>query len=158
MARICKKEGCNNHVPKSHVDENGKKHNCQRRKFCFECSPYGQHNTRNFNYKPPPSKRKAAHYYFHKRKKLIIEKVQSIVGNKCWKCNYDTTWRNLCFHHVDPDKKLFNLSTRDLMGHKWDKVFNEMKKCALLCMNCHGETHAGIIESTEIEELWKEKW
>jgi hypothetical protein len=40
----------------------------------------------------------------------------------------------------------------------WDKVFNEMKKCALLCCRCHQEVEYGLIDSLEMEGIYKEKW
>jgi hypothetical protein len=156
MSRICGKENCENVVPKHFVDENGKKHNCQRRKFCFECSPFGQHNTRNLNH-PKRNQHDCWVEYFNKRKIEVIEKVQSITGDKCWLCEYDKTWSNLCFHHVNREDKLFNLSTRELML-KWERIFAEMQKCVLVCMNCHGEIHAGLIPENDIKKLHKQRW
>ena len=172
MARICKKEGCNNHVPKSHVDENGKKHNCQKRKFCLDCSPFGQHNTRNLNNKntgicckcgeqSQNGRQKCFKCFFEERSVKISKKVYNIVGYDCWKCGYDKGYEGkaiLDFHHLNPKNKLFSLTTRELTGHAWKRVFNEMQKCVSLCCRCHREYHAGLVSDEEIDIIYKQKW
>ena len=178
--RICEKEGCKNKVPKFFIDDSGKKHNCQRRKFCLTCSPYGQHNTKNFNrvtgYKEgvcgvckicgSPTqrgtrKRKCFKCYFNEKKIRKIKKVYDIVGRKCWHCNYcegDDGIPVLEFHHVDPSKKMMGLSTREFVGRKWDIVFNEIKKCVLLCCLCHRRYHAGLISDEKILDIYNQSW
>ena len=149
----------------------GTKKNLQNRKFCLTCSPWGQHNTRDlsdlnkvhkyhvkcaecnreFN---APQKRRAQciSCYFNAKKKKRINEVKEIVGCKCWFCEYDRTWNNLAFHHVNPDEKVMNLTSRELTGYSWKKVLTELKKCVLCCHNCHGEIHAGLIEDTEVQK------
>jgi hypothetical protein len=171
MAKICPK--CNNEVPKFYFDKNGKKHNCQRRKYCFICSPFGQHNTIKLEElkngrgkcklcgKPVQRNSNSSKCYscfFNQRQSQMILKVQDIVGDKCWICGYNRTWRNIAFHHVDKSQKLFGLTTREFVGYKWSRVFIEMQKCVVVCMNCHGEIHDNIISDKEISKLHTEKW
>lgn len=175
--KICKK--CGNKFPKKIIIE-GKERNLQNRKFCLICSPFGTHNTRDLaseikgnksnvyvrfcskcgkKYNAQRRKGIQCHYcYFKKREKEIVKKVQEIVGASCWLCNYDLYWGNLSFHHMEPENKLFNLSTRDLVGHSWSKVFLEMKKCVLVCCRCHGEIHGEIIDNLKIKQIYIEKW
>ena len=50
---------------------------------------------------------------------------------------------NLNFHHVDPAAKSFSLSmntTKALAAYR-----EELKKCVLVCANCHGEIEAGLL-------------
>jgi len=160
MARICKK--CGGEVPR-YFWVDGKKRNCQNRKYCLSCSPFGEHNTRQIEKIPQGRKPKRQEpgyfaHYFKEKQKGKIEKVQEIVGNKCWLCGYDKTWKNLCFHHVDPSLKLFGLSTREFVGYAWNRVLLEMKKCILVCQNCHGEIHDGLIDESEIKQLYGDKW
>ncbi len=167
-SRICPK--CGEKVPKYHwVD--GRKHNCQRRKYCLGCSPFGKHNTRQLEnaagrrIKTCPDCKEDHNQkghrcfgcYFQKRQKEVSEKVRKIVGSACWFCGYDKTKRNLCFHHVDESKKLFGLTTRELML-KWERVLAEMKKCVFACANCHGEIHEGIIKNRRVQRIWKKRW
>jgi hypothetical protein len=60
-------------------------------------------------------------------------------------CGYARCIINLHFHHVDPRKKSFGLSmqtTKSLAAYR-----EEMKKCVLVCANCHGEIEAGLVVS-----------
>ena len=157
MSRECPK--CSQPVPRFHIDENGKKHNCQNRKYCFDCSPFGKHNTKKLEVNQGVVVDKNQYWidYFHKRKDRVTVKIQSIVGTSCWVCGYNRAWRNLSFHHINPEDKLFGLTTRELML-KWDRVFQEMQKCVLVCHNCHGEIHEGLIDKHTISQLHSTKW
>ena len=174
--KVCKKDGCENLFSTQFIDNNGKKHNCQKRKFCFECSPYGEHNTRNFNKKlkgygsgicpycggiSKGGSSKCYKCYFNEQKIRQIKKVYSIVGYDCWLCGYSKGVKGtsiLEFHHINPGNKLFGLSTREFVGKKWEKIFNEMRKCVSLCCRCHREYHAKLILEEDIEEIYKNKW
>lgn len=41
---------------------------------------------------------------------------------------------------------------------KWDRVFEEMKKCVFVCANCHGEIHAGLVNEQYVISIWKSYW
>jgi len=173
MARECPK--CGNKVPRQ-IWIDGKNHNCQRRRYCFTCSPFGQHNTSRlervgFNREGIRVKTcpvcgrehtqkgdKCPSCYYTTRRDRVSNKVHSIVGEECWICKYNRTRKNLCFHHVDEDKKLFGLSSREMTGLSWKRVWPEIKKCVLICANCHGEVHAGIIPTGKIDKLWESRW
>ena len=170
--RICQKEQCKNIVPKFFIDEDGKRHNCQRRKFCFICSPYGHHNTKNLNNKntgicpkcegsSQKGNSKCYKCYFSEKKERQLKKIYDIIGYNCWLCNYDKGINGssvLEFHHVDPDNKLFGLTVREFVGKKWEDVWKEMNKCVSLCCRCHREYHAGLISKEEINKLYISKW
>lgn len=64
-------------------------------------------------------------------------------GGKCEKCGYKKYYGALEFHHRDPAKKKFDLSTKGLT-RSWDRIRKEVNKCLLLCANCHRETHESI--------------
>jgi hypothetical protein len=66
-------------------------------------------------------------------------------GGCCALCGYERCVINLHFHHVDPTEKSFQMTTAS--GKSLEQYRREMKKCVLLCANCHGEIEAGIIES-----------
>ena len=82
----------------------------------------------------------------------------TIVGRQCWFCGYDKTFTNLCFHHVERENKNFGLTTRELIGYAWKRVIAEMRKCILICHNCHGEIHENIISFNKVAETWKNRW
>lgn len=64
-------------------------------------------------------------------------------GSKCERCGYDRCVEALEFHHTDPTKKDFNISSK---GHtrSWNRVQAELDKCVMLCANCHREIHAEL--------------
>ena len=63
----------------------------------------------------------------------------SIMGGKCQKCGYNKCEAALEFHHIDPTNKEMNFSKMRLVSHQ--RMIEELKKCILLCSNCHRETH-----------------
>ena len=60
------------------------------------------------------------------RKKLLIE----MLGGKCESCG---TTKNLQFDHIDPTTKSFSIAKK----YMCPVVFEELKKCQLLCYECH---------------------
>lgn len=66
------------------------------------------------------------------------------LGGKCSKCGYSKCLDALCFHHLDPNKKSFEI-TRGITL-RWDRIKEEINKCILLCANCHAEIHAELPE------------
>jgi len=172
MSKICKK--CNKEFPKWIVVD-GKERNLQSRKFCFDCSPWGKHNTKKLDI--PKFKTKVIkncqvcnriHYHpksntcqaciFQKKKKDKQKKVYDIVGRECWLCGYDRCLKALCFHHIDPKTKEFILTVREMVGFKWERVQKEMKKCMLVCTNCHNEIHDSLISNEKCFQLYQDKW
>ena len=69
------------------------------------------------------------------------QKIVNSFGNKCGICGYDKCNDAFHCHHLDPSKKEFSLSS--VMGNpqKWAYVIPELKKCVLLCANCHRIRH-----------------
>lgn len=62
------------------------------------------------------------------------------MGSKCQICGYSKCLAGLEFHHIHSDKKDFLIS--DIVS--WQRLKDELKKCILLCVNCHREVHEGI--------------
>ena len=68
-------------------------------------------------------------------------------GGKCGICGYDRCIRNLAFHHVDPKKKTFSFGA--YQSKPWKEISDEARKCVMLCHNCHGEVHHGLITNLD---------
>ena len=69
------------------------------------------------------------------------------LGGKCQICGYDKYQGALHFHHIDPTQKKFTISDGTARKkYSQEEVESELKKCALLCANCHAEVHAGLIK------------
>jgi cytochrome c553 len=60
-------------------------------------------------------------------------------------CGYSRCILNLHFHHVDPSQKSFSMSVA--RGKSEAACRAEMRKCVLVCANCHGEIESGLIQS-----------
>lgn len=77
------------------------------------------------------------------RKKMFVDES----GGACIECGYDKNLSCLVWHHRDPNNKHGCLS--EMIRNKSisdGKIRREIKKCDLLCRNCHGETHNPTFE------------
>jgi 5-methylcytosine-specific restriction endonuclease McrA len=70
-------------------------------------------------------------------------KAMKALGGCCQICGYDKHYSALDLHHLEPDKKEFNLSKVLVRPMAAKKIVDELEKCVLLCSNCHRELHAG---------------
>lgn len=61
------------------------------------------------------------------------------LGEKCSRCGYDKCEASLLFHHKNPKTKKFSLGSGKVLG--WERFKEELKKCIILCWNCHMELH-----------------
>lgn len=85
--------------------------------------------------------------YNANRRKEFRDKVSKILlDNGCFVCGYKKCYTSLCFHHIDPKMKLHAVSDMLSTGMSWQKIQEEINKCTILCANCHGEVHQGVIE------------
>ncbi len=67
----------------------------------------------------------------------IKELLMYIIGqNECKKCGYKNS-ECLSFHHINRKEKVFKLSDLRLSEYNTQDIINEVKKCEILCMNCH---------------------
>lgn len=59
---------------------------------------------------------------------------------KCEQCgeNHPAT---LQFHHIDPNSKTDEIGAMVGRGLAWDTILEEIKKCQVLCANCHAKLH-----------------
>lgn len=66
------------------------------------------------------------------------------LGNKCTLCG--NSFEDCCydFHHMNPQEKDFTITQINMNGAKsWLLIRDELKKCALVCSNCHRLIHNG---------------
>ncbi len=77
------------------------------------------------------------------------------LGGKCEKCGWKGNQAVFQFHHKNPAKKNFNLG--NVSNKSWDTVKQEIKKCTLLCANCHMIEHSKRNEKAFLEEAQKYK-
>jgi transposase-like protein len=72
-------------------------------------------------------------------KQILLEEA----GGRCQLCGYDRTPAALHFHHVDPEQKSFGVALRGV-ARSLERCRAEVRKCVLLCANCHAEVEAGV--------------
>jgi len=58
---------------------------------------------------------------------------------RCQKCG-ENRYYVLDYHHIDPEGKIKEISSL-VWSVKKEKVLEEIKKCVVLCKNCHAEFH-----------------
>ena len=79
------------------------------------------------------------------QKKRVALKKMAIthLGGKCVKCGYKRNLVALEFHHKDPNKKenYDDMISTFIHNYSKKKLMNELKKCILVCSNCHKELH-----------------
>lgn len=74
------------------------------------------------------------------RKNLIKEILQELNKPYCCEiCGYNRNSAALCFHHLNSSEKDFGLA--QISKTTKSNVINEIRKCQLLCHNCHMEVH-----------------
>jgi len=123
-SKYCK--GCGNKIPRK-IPHTNKKTN-KSRQFCFNCSPR----------KAPKSNHSKEHKSERRRRK---ESLVKMLGGRCSSCGYHKSITALSFHHKNPQKKSFDISSNGHLMQDWDIVVSEAQKCKLLCLNCHAEYH-----------------
>ncbi len=84
--------------------------------------------------------------------RLIKEQIVNQLGG-CKHCGYKKCMRALSFHHIDPKTKNFTLDTSNIMKKKLSDVLSEVKKCLLLCQNCHAELHQSNRDITILNRM-----
>lgn len=72
------------------------------------------------------------------------DRMAQAMGGRCQCCGYNVCSDALAFHHIDPAEKELGFGGLRANPQSWDKTVKELKKCILVCHNCHSEIHAGV--------------
>lgn len=81
-------------------------------------------------------------------RKNLKQRAVSVLGGCCIICGYNRCLAALEFHHLDPSHKDFGIAEAYANPKKWETIVDELKKCILVCANCHRELHQGMITFT----------
>lgn len=74
-------------------------------------------------------------------RKRTKERIIKAMGGKCVCCGYDKCDAALALHHLDPNEKDFSLGSIRANIKSWSSIVSELRKCVLICHNCHAEVH-----------------
>ena len=77
-----------------------------------------------------------------KRKNDLVQ----VLGGKCCICGFNSFIEALEFHHINPQEKEFGITASNAITKSLDKQLIELKKCALVCANCHRGIHGGYLQ------------
>ncbi len=148
--------------------QSGKRVNTQRRRFCFECSPYKAHNTRDLTTNPVPEGHKSGYQGYDpersgpaavkKWRKNLKRRMITAMGSQCQCCGYDKCDNALEFHHLDPTQKETTFGGARSHPRAWKVLIVELRKCVLVCCLCHREIHAGAREVPAEAKRFDERW
>lgn len=167
---ICR--NCQDSFPPTMVID-GKRRVLNKRRYCLRCSPFGRHQTKPMLFRvdkkmPRTCEGCSRQYIWESRRGHTFRKCNSCVANgkrknaritlitkaggKCVSCGYKKCIDALEFHHRDPREKDFNVNgSTGCMSIA--RLLREIKKCDLLCANCHREKHFQINKSSRSSRL-----
>ena len=63
-----------------------------------------------------------------------------LLGEKCIDCGWQGHQAAFQFHHLNPKEKDFVIG--NVANKNWESIKLELKKCVLLCANCHSIRHS----------------
>lgn len=101
--------------------------NANQRLCCYNCMPEGKQLLRTD----------------------FINLIKQQYGGRCERCGYDIYLGALDFHHIDPKEKDFTVGDKDF---RLQECIEEIKKCILICSNCHREFHGGLWKIEDIKK------
>ena len=161
-AKYCSSKCRSAHWPK----KNPKKHSELCKKSRLKCNPvqckychklipntmrksglvYCSDKCRKNNRKIKEKQRREKNYIDFSEYKLSI-------GCQNVNCLYDRCASSLDFHHIDPQQKKTRITC--CLWKSNNKIFRqEIRKCILLCKNCHYEAHKGLLDIYKQDGRW----
>lgn len=110
-------------------------------KICLDCQvekPIAEFYTKGKNRKGPQSRCKPCHKE-NSRLRQNQSKAYAVErgGGKCQRCGYNKCMAALEFHHLNPTEK--EPTWNSLRAWSKARIDEALKKCLLLCANCHRE-------------------
>jgi len=86
-----------------------------------------------------------------KRRRKVKQLLVTEAGGRCRLCGYERCLAALEFHHLDPNAKEFGVSRRG--ARSIDALRTEVRKCILLCSNCHAEVESGFSSISGVAQM-----
>lgn len=89
--------------------------------------------------------RENSYVYRNKNRRKNRKELKISFGAKCCVCGYDKCLSSLHFHHKDKQTKV-GIISYIINNVGLAAAREESKKCILVCGNCHGELHEGLLK------------
>lgn len=96
------------------------------RRWCKDCEAYSAVDRQSYYQQYRADKREKLDEYKSKKGCIICNEVDP---------------RCLQFHHRDPSTKTYTISRLYSGTWGWDRIFEEIEKCDVMCANCHLKFH-----------------
>lgn len=88
---------------------------------------------------------------YRRNRKLNLIKAS---GNQCCICSYKRAISALEFHHINPEEKEYGIAAQGTC-HNIQRDIAEIRKCVLVCVNCHREIHEGFYTAEQLKKYQK---
>lgn len=86
------------------------------------------------------------------------QKIIDAMGGGCLICSYNRCQNALELHHLDPSKKELGFAGVRANPKAMETLIPELRKCVLLCSNCHKEVHAGYVQVPTLVPVLDEEY
>jgi hypothetical protein len=87
----------------------------------------------------------------HKQKKEFVKRIKETVG--CSNCGKEEPTERMHFHHTDPSTKVDDINTITKNSYSLEQLKDEIKKCNILCIECHYSHHKEYTKQDCIDAL-----
>ena len=138
----------------------GEQHHMKQRKRCLICFPYGASRADPLEVRRAKALRKQRAWVQRRRREDGVDpfkagahrKKQTVVDlvGGCQLCGYSRCLRAISFHHLGDKEK--SLTLREFQ-HSLGALLPELRKCLVLCQNCHSEVHADLVDAEALIRL-----
>jgi hypothetical protein len=86
------------------------------------------------------------------------DRIVEAMGGKCLICGYDGCTATFDLHHLDPSTKSFSMGGVRANPRAWAQIVEELRKCVLLCANCHREVEDGYVTLDTSQSTFNENF
>lgn len=76
-------------------------------------------------------------------RKRTKDRIIEAFGDKCCICGKSYAPELYDIHHIFPEYKEFSIGSIRANSVSWERIVVELKKCVMMCANCHRLVHNG---------------
>lgn len=109
------------------------------RRTTYGCKFCGEKDPANFYGHQKSVCKRCRNFESQERMRKYKQQLVDYLGGRCEVCGYSKSLNALTFHHRDPSQK--DPDYEKMKNWSFSARKTEIDKCALLCLNCHGEIH-----------------